>query len=244
MRNWTAVISHLLVNPIDFLWSLCLKLDAGYKIKRRCDKIAILSSDEKKNLSAVAFALDDVEDGLHVNSLLQPLEDKSVCDIHHRALTHSLSPAARDLADARKHNKLHSTLAILIYGKEVFETLIDARLNGTFPYHMAHTLALRQIYYWLFLAVILSSAAGSFTNQWTSLAILNRFVTERHTALQKLGVQDGYPSLIVLEPLKPWNGGNYSWRHCKSGVSKRGWFMLFLVIMAVTLPVVSAFLLS
>ena len=244
MGNWIAVISHLLVNPIDFLWSLCLKLDDGYKIKRRCDKIAILSADEKKNLSAVSFVLGDYENGIHVDSLLQPLEDKYVRDVHHQGLKDILASAARDLADARKHNKLHSTLAILIYGKEVFEALTDAKLDGTFPYHMPHTLALRQLYYWLFLAVILSSAAGGFANQWTSLAILNRFLTERHNALQRLGVQDDGQSRIVLEPPKPWNGGNYSWRHCKGGISRRGWLMLFLVTMAVALPVVSAFLLS
>ncbi|MCJ1436891.1 hypothetical protein MMC27_006273 [Xylographa pallens] len=249
MGNWIAAISHLLVNPLDFLWSLCLKLDRGYKINRRCDKIIILSPDEKKNLSDVTFSLDDYENGIHVNSLLQPLENKHVQnrDIrnkHHEALKGILGSAARDLADARKHNKLHSTLAILIYGKEVFEALIDAKLDGTFPYHMPHTLALRQLYYWLFLAVLISSAAGGFANQWTSLAILNRFLTERQKALQRLGVQDGDQSPIVLEPLKPWNGGNYSWRHCKGGVSMRGWFMFVLVIVAVAFPVMSAFLLS
>ncbi|MCJ1384308.1 hypothetical protein MMC17_007424 [Xylographa soralifera] len=245
MGNWIAVISHLLVNPIDYLWSLCLKLDVGNNIKIRCDKITILSPEEKKNLSAVTFALDDYENGIHLDSLLQPLEDNSCRDVHHRALKGILGSAARDLADARKHNKLHSTLAILIYGKEVFEALIDAKLDGTFPYHMPHTLALRQLYYWLFLAVILSAAAGGFGNQWTSLSTLQRFLTERHEALQRLGVQDDNKSRrIVLEPLKPWNGGNYSWRHCKGGVSKRGWIMFILVIMAVIFPVVSAFLLS
>ncbi|MCJ1413783.1 hypothetical protein MMC32_000108 [Xylographa parallela] len=247
--NWIAVISHLLVNPIDFLWSLCLKLDRGYKIRRRCDKIIILSREDKKNLSAVTFGLDDYENGIHVNSLLQPLEDNSVRnkyvrDLHHKALNGILGSTARDLADARKHNKLHSTLAILIYGKEVFEALIDAKLDGTFPYHMPHTLALRQLYYWLFLAVLLSSAAGGFANQWTSLAVLNRFLTERQKALQRLGMRDGDRSHIVLKPLKPWNGGNYSWKHCRGGVSKRGWFMVVLVIVAVAFPVVSAFFLS
>jgi hypothetical protein len=244
--NWIAVISHLLANPIDFLWSLSLKLDVGHEIKNSCDGITILSPNEKKDLSAVSFALDDFENGTHVKTLLQPLEDKSICDVYHTALQDILSSAARDLADARKHNKLHSTLAILIYGKEVFEALIDSKLDGTFPYHMPHTLALRQIYYWLFLAVILSAAAGGFANQWTSLAILSRFLTERRKALQRLGVSESIiqDHDIILKPLEPWNGGNYSWRHPKVGVSKRSGFLLFLVVLAVALPVVSAFLIS
>jgi hypothetical protein len=243
--NWIAVISHLLANPIDFLWSLSHKLDVGHKIKIRCDRITILTPNERKDLSAVSFALDDFEDGIHVNTLLQPLEDTSIGVVYHTALQGIVSSAARDLADARKHNKLHSTLAILIYGKEVFEALINAKLDGTFPYHMPHTLALRQIYYWLFLAVILSAAAGSFANQWTSLAILERFLKERREALQKLGVPKNIQrdNDIALKPLEPWNGGNYSWRHRKDGVSKRSG-LLFLVVPAVALPVVSAFLIS
>jgi hypothetical protein len=106
---------------------------------------------------------------------------------------------------------------------------------------MPHTLALRQIYYWLFLAVTLSAAAGGFANQWTSYSILKRFLTERREALQE-GVH--WDDDIVLRPLEPWSGGNYSWRHHKDGVSERSASLLFLVVLAVALPVVSAFSLS
>jgi hypothetical protein len=75
--NWIAVISHLLANPIDFLWSLCLKLGVGHKIKIRCDGMTVVSSaKEKKDLSAIAFTLDDFENGIHVESLLEPLKDR------------------------------------------------------------------------------------------------------------------------------------------------------------------------
>lgn len=119
--NWIAVISHLLANPVDFLWSLCLKLDDGRRIKIRCYKLHSLSDLEKKDLSAVCFALEDFEGGVHVKTLLSPLEGQSsrIKNVHHVALQGILAEAARDLADARQHNKLHSTLAILIYGKEV-----------------------------------------------------------------------------------------------------------------------------
>jgi hypothetical protein len=239
--NWIAVISHLLANPIDFLWSLCIKLDRARLIKIRCYRIADLIPEEKKYLTAISFALDDFKKGEHVEALLRPLENPTTHAAHYEALRPILSPAACDLADARKHNKLHSTLAILVYGKEVFEALIDAKLDGTFPYHMPHTLALRQIYYWLFLAVILSAAAGSFANQWTSHAILKRFLTERSVRLK--GRIDR-PNHIFLKELKPWNGGNYSWRHPKDNASGRSVPLLFLVLLAVTLPVMSAFLIS
>jgi len=246
--NWIAVISHLLANPIDFLWSLCIKLDKGRLIKLRCDRIDILEPSEKKNLTAISFALEDFNNnGKHVKALrpmevlLRPLENRTTRADHYRALRPILGPAACDLANARKHNKLHSTLAILVYGKEVFEALIEAQLDSTFPYHMPHTLALRQIYYWLFLAVILSAAAGGFANQWTSHAILKRFLTERSDALKR---EIGQSNDIFLEELKPWNGGNYSWRHPKDNASGRSVPLLFLVLLAVTLPVVSAFLIS
>jgi hypothetical protein len=242
--NWIAVISHLLANPIDFLWSLCIKLDKGRQIKIRCYKIDILKLSEMKNLTAISFALEDFNNGKHVEDLLRPLENQTTRAAHYEALRPILRPAACDLADARKHNKLHSTLAILVYGKEVFEALINAKLDGTFPYHMPHTLALRQIYYWLFLAVILSAAAGGFANQWTSHAILKRFLTARFEALKGLSLQGRIDRPNLLEELKPWNGGNYSWRHPKDNASGRSVPLLFLVLLAVTLPVVSAFLIS
>jgi hypothetical protein len=275
LGNPIAVISHLLANPIDFLWSLSLKLDVGHQIKKRCYKIPELSNIEKKDLSSICFALEDFENGIHVDTLLEPLEDDFSRIMHYKAIYNILGPAAFDLAGARKHNKLHSTLAILIYGKEVFEALINARLDGTFPYHMPHTLALRQIYYWLFLAVILSSATGGFANQWTSHVILTRFLAERRAALESemvkmaessevfeglalpeiTGSQEGVQWLkpreniygdddIVLSPLNPWDGGNYSWRHPKDDVSEKSMFLLCVVLTAVAFPVVSAFLIS
>jgi hypothetical protein len=52
--NWIAVISHLLANPIDFLWSLCIKLDRGCQIKTRCYLIADLDLKRKTSLPSAS----------------------------------------------------------------------------------------------------------------------------------------------------------------------------------------------
>ena len=66
-----------------------------------------------------------------------------------------------------------------MYGKDVFVALIQAKFDESFPYHMPHTLALRQLYYWLFCAIILSAAAGGFADQWSSHAFLDQFMQDR-----------------------------------------------------------------
>lgn len=74
--NWLAVMSHLLSNPIDFIYALSIKLDIGREIKNRVDQIPGLSKSLRKSATAVFFALDDFRNGYHINVLLRPMEDK------------------------------------------------------------------------------------------------------------------------------------------------------------------------
>lgn len=259
--NWLAVIAHLLVNPMDFLWSLSLKLEHGCQIWERCERITVnlwLTETEKKDLSAVAYALSDFQGGKHVDTLLSPLESKDLKNRRRqwRAVQPLLEKTARVLAHARRHNKLHSVLAILMYGKDVFVALIQAQYDKSFPYHMPHTLALRQLYYWLFLAIILSGAAGGFENQWTSQDFLETMLAARRECLEnirkeveeqmeKSGGKDFFEFKdIELESIQPWDGGNYSWMHPKGPITPRKFALLLLVVFGVVLPVAFAFYMS
>jgi hypothetical protein len=253
--NWIAVVSHLLVNPLDFLWSLALKLDSGREIKDRIDQInrprVLMTSEQKKYLCGICYALEDFENGIHVDALLHPFENGTTREAkeHWDAIQPILESTARDIAGGRRQNKFHSVLAIIVYGKDVFVALIQAKLQMDFPYQMPHTLALRQLYYWLFCAIILSSAAGGFADQWSSHAFLDRFLQARLENL-KAGAYTSRYGDIVLKPIEPWNGGNYNWKYTKRGQKRKKtpWkrILLYLAIaaVAVAVPVIIAFIMS
>ena len=256
--NWIAVISHLLVNPIDFLWSLGLKLDSGREIKKRIDCIGEglhLEPEEKKYLCGICYALEDFENGSNVEKLLSPLEEALEMGRHLEAaaLWQAISPAlestARNIAGDRRHNKFHSVLAIIVYGKDVFVALIQSKFDANFPYHMPHTLALRQLYYWLFCAIILCGAAGGFADQWSSHAFLAEFLEQRSKNLRKTATGRGFlRDDIVLRPIEPWDGGNYNWKYPKKGqkphITMREIVLLLPALAAVALPVIIAFIMS
>lgn len=199
LLNWVAMISHLLVNPIDFIWNLALKLESGREIKKRIDTISTapegdsarphvsMEPKEKKWLCGICYALEDFNNGTHVETLLKPFEegDQAKAMRHWDAISPLLQSTARNIAGDRRHNKLHSVLAIIVYGKDVFVALLQTKNDQNFPYHVPHTLALRQLYYWLFCAIILSGAAGGFADQWSSDAFLAEFLEGRLSNLRK-----------------------------------------------------------
>lgn len=272
--NWIAVISHLLVNPFDFLLSLALKLDSGRSIKERVDRLGPaldIESEERKYLCGICYALEDFDYGVHVETLLASLEHKAPKDdtfdlstfeedinksctqfeanLNWESIRTILRPTARNIAAGRRHNKLHSTLAIIMYGKDVFIALIQGKCDENFPYHLPHTLALRQLYYWLFCAITLSAAAGGFANQWSSHAFLNEFLEARIFNLRNMSKNSSFQYTdIQLDRIEPWSGGNYHWRYRPPGypfnITLRKTYLLLLVIAAIGSPIVIAFLMS
>lgn len=239
LANWLAVMCHLLVNPIDFIYTLSIKLDIGREIKDRVDRIPGLSETLRKSASAVFFALDDFKNGHYIDILLRPMENtkdpetRNIAIAHFTLLQDILEQAARDLSDARRHNKLSAVLAVIIYVKEVVEALLAYESDKNFPYHMPHTLALRQLYYWIFLAIVLSSALGGFASQWTSQSILRQFLRRRSEILKENQIR--YEN-ITLESVQPWDGGNYSWRYPKGEHTDRRRILLALAFLAVLIP--------
>jgi hypothetical protein len=247
LANWLAVIAHLLANPIDFIYTLSIKLDIGQEIQRRCDEIVGLSDSLKKSASALCFAFDDFKNGYYIDVLLGPMENTDDAEARATAvenftlLNDILQQAARDLSDARRHNKLSATLAVIIYVKEVVEALLAYESDKNFPYHMPYTLALRQLYYWIFLAIVISSATGVFASQWTSQSILLQFLKRRSEILEQNHIAF---EKITLGSVEPWDGGNYSWRYPKGEPTGRRRFLLVLAFLAVLIPCGLAFAMS
>jgi hypothetical protein len=168
---------------------------------------------------------------------------------HWEAIQPLLESTARKIAGDRRHNKFHTILAIIVYGKDVFVALLQSKFDANFPYHMPHTLALRQLYYWLFCAIILSGAAGGFADQWSSHAFLIEFLKGRLSNLKITARKMVFHyEDIVLRPIEPWDGGNYSWKYPKRGqkeqTTRREKLLLLPAIAAVALPIAIAFIMS
>ncbi|MCJ1336340.1 hypothetical protein MMC09_001616 [Bachmanniomyces sp. S44760] len=201
-----AAICHLLADPIDAIWSLETKLDTARRLRLRCKRVMsdALQCDEKiingasTDLATVCYALDDfgpdrLEERVdRIVAFIQNSKEQTV-------ILEALQNASQDLALGRVNNTLHSGLAIILYGIAIFSGLVRNKSTDNIAYHQPHTIALRELYYWLFLAIILSSAAGKWPGYETPRKILKRFEKE-------VGLDFDLPEITS------WDGGNYTWR--------------------------------
>lgn len=201
--NLVAIVAHLLADPIDAIWGLATKLDVGRRLRRRCRELSFdhmfLTQEDKRDIATVCYALDDFGPERlqgHFTRICNLLSDPD-SRIQKDTLT-AIKVASYDLALARLNNTLHSSLAVILYCVAIFGALIRTISTADEAYHQPHTIALREIYYWLLLLTVLSSAAGKWPSQWTPHVILNRLG-------DKLGS-------FHLDEMEPWNGGNYSWQ--------------------------------
>lgn len=203
--NLGATISHLLADPIDSIWGLATKLDVGNRLRRRCRELQLdrisLDEEDRRDIANVCYALDDFGPEKlqgRFSKIIDLLNDSDI-RVRDDTLT-AIKVASYDLALVRLNSRLHSSLAVIWYCVAIFGALVRTKSTADEAYHQPHTIALRELFYWLLLAVILSSAAGSWPSQWTAHVILNRLGN-------KLVGHDSFH----LDEIEPWNGGNYSW---------------------------------
>lgn len=204
--NLIAIITHLLADPIDAIWGLATKLDVGRRLRRRCRELSLdhtsLTEEDRRDIANVFYALDDFGPEKLQGHFTRICNLLNSPDIRTRedALI-AIKRASCELALVRLNNTLHSSLAVILYCVAVFSALIRTKSTADQAYHLPHTIALRELYYWLLLSVMLSSAAGKWPSQWTAHVILNQLGN-------KLGGEAGFH----LNEIEPWNGGNYSWQ--------------------------------
>ncbi|KAI9713065.1 MAG: hypothetical protein M1820_001050 [Bogoriella megaspora] len=110
------------------------------------------------------------------------------------------------LRQTRVQSARRSFLAVVSYAASLFISLDSNRDSGTMSIHVPHTIALRELYYWLIPVITLSAANGAFPTAWTSYAILHPMVDIINSA--------GFSCKI--QPLKSYSGGSYIWRPNKS----------------------------
>jgi len=126
--------------------------------------------------------------------------------------------AAKRLIDLHVKNTLYVTLAIAVYIGSIVSALGKSRKDP--PIFFLHTIALRELYFLLLPAIVLSSIVGGFQTDRTSKWVLkdSRFLTI-------------FPK-FKLERLKSWNGGTYSFAVDKKTAPRKKilWCLAFGVV--------------
>ncbi|MCJ1471153.1 hypothetical protein MMC07_009801 [Pseudocyphellaria aurata] len=237
--NQITVALHLLANPIHAMWSLLVKLDVKRRIEVRCrDGLRGVGrgDDIVWIYSAILYALDDFNFSAnfehHFNSLMaiarsDAVEDQEACRI-----------AAIELTVSRVNNTRRAWFAILGYVAAVTANIIRADFAEKMPVHISHTIALRELNFWLICAIILSAKVGGFPSEWKSVGVLVDLQAKLTSAP------------FILRPLQPWTGGNYTWRPRKnmSSISaspdRRFVVLAFLATASVTTAMLMSFVLS
>lgn len=246
--NQITIALHLLGNPIHAIWSLLAKLDVKRRIEARCRdnlieaEVDLTKAEVKERedviwiYSAILYALDDFnfshDFNFHFSSLMAIAksgeeEEKEAC-----------KRAAIELTVSRVNNTRRALFAILGYVAAITANIIRTDFSEKTPIHISHTVALRELNFWLICAIILSAKVGGFPSEWKSVGVLVDLEAELHLQLFK------------MRPLEPWSGGNYTWRPEKntskvsSSSDHRFLVLAFLAFASVTTAMGASLILS
>jgi hypothetical protein len=207
--NYLAIASNLLGDPIVAIMNLIAKLSIGRDqldvAVSVCERAFGLRSTEDKmerDVAIILWALDDYEEN-------NRQDDQSISQALGESLGNSfqanrveiIKKTASKLTDIRANNARRIWLAIFGYLAAVSASFLKVKMSNDIEYHLPHTIALRELYYWLIPAIILSSMAGGWPSQWTSF-----------TLLRELGDCLDCNRLSLLTPMQPWSGGDYLFR--------------------------------
>ena len=233
---WNQVLTaaHFVGNPIDAIWSLLAKLDAGRRIRNRCKDE--LRHEKGWVYATILVALDDFGFGDRFEDRFQQL--KSIALSNKRDAKQACRRAAIDLTAPRVNNTRRALLAVSAYFATVTSAFGRAGFSDNVQMTLPHLIALRELFYWLIPVVVLSAKTGGFPSEWTSLSVL--------TDLQEKTGLD-----FSLRRLEPWTGGVYSWRPIKDNSQsisgsrdQRCWALLGLSLLCVTGAAATSFTMS
>lgn len=237
--NQVTIALHLFGNPIHAMWALLTKLDAKRRINLRCRDHFQKNGLAQTNIwiySTILYALDDFNFSqdfeIHFKDLMEIATSNDNCR------KNACKRAAIDLTIARVNNTRRAIFAILGYLAAITANIIRAAFSGNPALHLSHTIALRELNYWLISAIILSAAVGGLPSEWTSAGILMDLQSKTNLYFQ-------------ITRLQPWRGGNHTWRPEKdlsmtiSGVcDKRHLALALLAFSSVTTAAFIAFAMS
>ncbi|KAJ9635442.1 hypothetical protein H2199_008445 [Coniosporium tulheliwenetii] len=227
--NYGFVASHLLGNPIDVIWSHLEKLEHMRQIREQRQEPG--RPRDNAALAIICIILDDFEFDHGTRYTAETAAPRKLSEIlvsHKDSLEHAARvkflkkcrDAAFHLADTRTSSTRRAALAVIAYAVALFISLASAMAQNSAAVHTPHTLALRELYYWLISAIALSSATGAFPTEYTARAALKDVLP---------AISD---SEFKLAPLKIWTGGSYCYRPHKL-IKRRSIPLLGLSILAV-----------
>lgn len=194
--NELSTIVHVLGNPVDALWGFATKLDVARRIQERCREEKAFKSDAWV-YATILTVTDDFDFSDDFKNRLADL--KEVAEMRDPEAIQACRQAAIDLAINRVQNTRRSILAVIGYCTAVFAKFWLASPETIIP-PLPHAIAFRVLYYFLGPVMIMSVIIGGYQSEWTSVGILKNL--QKQVLLRH----------FQLQPLTPWNGGNYAWR--------------------------------
>lgn len=229
VSSYSFVLCHLLGNPLDFLWSHLERLQRMRAFRRA------VPGRYGDNVVVVCIALDDFEQDVTHSRLLRRLafleQTNQLAELED--LLGKCRIAGGQLRESRVSSTRRSVIAVMAYAIALFTTLSSNLAQKSVAVHTPHTIALRELYYWLVTAVALSSAVGAFPTEKTAAKTLKP-VVEALDGLDEVR-RRGY----VLPPLSLAKGGSQG--HCPQ---KRASVRSLPLIATATLSVTGAWAFS
>ena len=218
------VCSVQLANPINTIWSLAVKLDIGHQLWDHFNiQLSDLNLECRRDAANLCYCLDDFGHEYfekRVNRLTQLLRSETIIEgpgMVLNTLPERVKETSCKLALARVRNTRHAIFAILVYIGMAISTLLASTASSGLDYSLPHTIALRELCFFIFAQVILSSAAGAWSQQWAPQAIMRTFATQIYEIENNL--PDGHPHLwkhLAVNEIALWDGGSYVFRPHKS----------------------------
>ena len=209
----------LLANPVGTLWCLGVKLDLGQQVYEWCGgRVSPGLNEEKRRCVAnLGYRLDDFGEGVCeevVNRLVKLSNQGSVTGKVYK----EVDAASRGLTSIRVRNTRRSIWAILIYVGLATVALLSSTNSEGLDYALPHTIALRELCFFILAMVILSSAVGTWSNEQAACDIIHKFAAKMEMIERSLPGEkaSGIWADLKSRGIRIWDGGSYLFRPQKS----------------------------
>ena len=203
--NQLMVALGLLGNPIHAMLALLTKLDVKRRIEARV-RIKLKKPNERDVwiYSTILYTLDDFNFSENFDKHFDILM-KAATDPVKREACHQ---AAVQLKVSRVNNTRRALLALLGYLAAITANILRSVFMDNISLHISHTIALREVNFWLLCAILLSARVGGLPSEWNSVGVMMDLQS-------RLNETQGSNVHFDLKRLEPWTGGNYTWRPIK-----------------------------
>ncbi|MCJ1391335.1 hypothetical protein MMC18_004198 [Xylographa bjoerkii] len=214
------VCSVQLANPISTIWSLGIKLNLGQQLWEYCNKNRLphLDREGRRDVANLGYCLEDF--GVQhfqerFNRLIQLLNNPTI--IHGTGTVSDIvfeciQVTSRNLAFVRIRNTRLTIFAVLVYVGMAIVTLLTSATSSGLDYSLPHTIALRELCFFILAQVILSSAAGAWSQQQAPQSAMRAFAMRMFDIEKELNGHSWLWEDLVEKEIALWDGGSYVFR--------------------------------